>query len=53
LVRQGYLADSNVGALDALIEMTTIQRAFQAVQGSLRILDETLETAVNRLGRVG
>lgn len=53
VIRQGYLEDSNVGVLEALVEMTTIQRAFQSVQGSLRVLDETLETAVNRLGRVG
>lgn len=52
-VRQGYLEGSNVSALDALIEMTTIQRAYDAVQGSVRTLDAALETIVNRLGRIG
>jgi flagellar basal-body rod protein FlgG len=53
VVRQGYLEGSNVSTLDALIEMTSIQRSHQAVQNSVRTLDATLETIVNRLGRIG
>ncbi len=52
-VRQGYLEGSNVSALDALVEMTTIQRSFEAVQNSVRALDSVLETVANRIGRVG
>lgn len=52
-VRQGYLEESNVSALDALIEMTTIQRSFEAVQTSVRTLDSVMETVANRIGRVG
>ncbi|MEQ1856943.1 MAG: flagellar hook basal-body protein [Longimicrobiales bacterium] len=52
-VRQGYLEGSNVSALDALIEMTTIQRSFEAVQNSVRALDSVMETVANRVGRVG
>lgn len=51
-VRQGYLEESNVSALDALIEMTTIQRSFAAVQTSVRAIDSIMETVANRIGRV-
>lgn len=51
-VRQGYLEESNVSALDSLIEMTTIQRSFEAVQTSVRTLDSIMETVANRIGRV-
>lgn len=51
-VRQGYLEESNVSALDSLIEMTTIQRSFEAVQTSVRAIDSIMETVANRIGRV-
>lgn len=51
-VRQGYLEGSNVNALGALIEMTTIQRSFEAVQTTVRTIDSMMETVSNRLGRV-
>lgn len=51
-VRQGYLEGSNVSALNALIEMTTIQRSYEAVQNSVRAIDSVMETVSNRLGRV-
>lgn len=53
VVRQGYLEGSNVSALDALVELTTIQRSYEAVLGSVRTLDATLETIANRIGRLG
>lgn len=53
VIRQGYLEGSNVSALDALVELTTIQRSYEAVLGSVRTLDATLETIANRIGRVG
>ncbi len=52
LVRQGFLEGSNVNALDSLIEMTTIQRSFEAVQRSVTTIDSMMETVANRLGRV-
>ncbi len=52
-IRQGYLEDSNVQALESLVELAVVQRSFDAVQNSVRVLDEVLDTAVNRLGRVG
>ncbi len=51
-VRQGYIEGSNVSALDALVEMTRIQRSFEAVQNSVRAIDSMMETVANRLGRV-
>ena len=51
-VRQGFLEGSNVSALDSLIEMTTIQRSYEAVQNSVRTLDSVMDTVANRLGRV-
>ena len=51
-VRQGFLEGSNVNALDSLIEMTTIQRSFEAVQRSVTTIDSMMETISNRLGRV-
>ena len=51
-IRQGYIEGSNVNALGALIEMTTIQRSFEAVQNTVRTIDSMMETVSNRLGRV-
>lgn len=52
-VRQGYLEDSNVQPLESMVELGVVQRSFDAVQNSVRVLDEILDTAVNRIGRVG
>jgi flagellar basal-body rod protein FlgF len=53
MIRQGYLEGSNVSALDSLVEMTVIQRSFQAVQNSVRTIDSVMDTVANRLGRMG
>lgn len=52
-ILQGYLEDSNVQALESMVELTVVQRSFDAVQNSVRVIDEILDTAVNRIGRVG
>lgn len=52
-VLQGHLEGSNVQALDSMVELMVVQRSFDAVQNSVRIIDEILDTAVNRIGRVG
>ncbi len=52
-VRQGFLEDSNVQPLESMVELGIVQRSFDSVQNSLRVLDQVLDTAVNRLGRVG
>lgn len=51
-VRQGFIEGSNVSTLDALIEMTTIQRSFESVQNAVRAIDSMMDTAVNRIGRL-
>lgn len=53
MIRQGFLEDSNVQALESMVELGMVQRSFDSVQNSLRVLDQVLDTAVNRLGRVG
>ena len=51
LVRQGYLEDSNVSSLDAMVDMISVQRAYAAVQKAVTTLDSVRGTAANELGR--
>lgn len=50
-VRQGMLESSNVNVIDEMINMITIQRAYEAGQKVISSIDETLGTAVT-LGKV-
>ena len=50
-VRQGVLESSNVNVVDEMVNMITIQRAYEAGQKVIRSVDETLATTVN-LGKV-
>ncbi len=52
-VRQGYLEDSNVDPVGALVEMIEIQRAYAAVQRSMVTADEVMQTITTQIGRVG
>jgi len=52
-VEQGFLERSNVSALGAIAELTTILRSFEASQKVVTMLDETLRQAAADLGRVG
>jgi flagellar basal body rod protein FlgG len=52
-LRQGHLEESNVAVLDAMVELIEIQRAYTNVQRTMSLLDGTMDTAVNRLGRIG
>ncbi len=52
-VKQGFLEDSNVNTLTSMVELIEIQRAYSAVQGSVRTLDGILDTIANNIGRVG
>jgi flagellar basal body rod protein FlgG len=36
-----------------MVEMIEIQRAYAAVQGSMRSIDSVMETIANDIGRVG
>jgi flagellar basal-body rod protein FlgG len=51
-VLQGYLEASNVNPVREMVEMITVQRAYEASQRMISAQDETLGKAVNDLGRV-
>lgn len=51
-LEQGVLESSNVNIVDEMVSMITIQRAYEAGQRMIRTEDETLEMAVNQVGRV-
>jgi len=50
-VKAGYLEDSNVNTLEEMVNMIEVYRQFEANQKALRSQDETLEKAVNDVGR--
>jgi flagellar basal body rod protein FlgG len=52
-LRQGSLEESNVEALEGLVEMLDVQRNYAAIQKSVITLDSVMDTAANRIGRVG
>lgn len=49
---QGTLEMSNVNVVSEMVEMITISRAFESNQKIVQTIDETLEKAVNNLGRI-
>jgi flagellar basal-body rod protein FlgG len=51
-VRQGYLEKSNVNVIEVMVDMLASFRAYEAGQKAIQSQDETLEKAVNDLGRV-
>lgn len=51
-VKQGFLESSNVDIVDELVRMIEISREFEANQKLLHAADETLNKAVNDVGRV-
>ena len=51
-VRQGFLEMSNVRVVDELIKMIQISKEFESNQKLLHTADETLNKAVNEIGRV-
>lgn len=50
---QGALEQSNVDAVTAMVEMIDVLRAYEANQKVLQAQDQTLEKAVNEVGRLG
>lgn len=52
-VRQGYLEESNVSAIESMVELIDIQRSFAAVQRTVLVNDGVLDTIVNQIGRTG
>jgi flagellar basal-body rod protein FlgG len=52
-VKQGFLESSNVSVVDSMVEMIRFQRNYEANQKSVLSEDETLQKAVNEVGKVG
>ncbi|WP_010278964.1 flagellar hook-basal body protein [Paenibacillus senegalensis] len=50
---QGYLERSNVDPAQALVDMMTALRAYEANQKMVQYYDRSLEKAVNEVGRIG
>jgi len=50
-IRQGFLEESNVNSMGALVDMVAIQRAYASVQKAIIEMDHTNETVVNQLAR--
>lgn len=51
-VRQGIIESSNVNVVSEMVNMITISRAYQAGQKIINAVDETLDKAVNQVGKV-
>jgi len=51
-VRQGYLERSNVDAAQAMVDMMTALRLYEANQKVIQAYDQSLDKAVNEIGRV-
>jgi flagellar basal-body rod protein FlgG len=51
-VRQGYLEAANVEAVTEMAAMISTLRAFEASQRAFQATDETLDKAINEVGRV-
>ncbi len=51
-IKQGVLETSNVNVVSEMVNMITIQRAYEAGQKVISSIDQTLDTAVNTVGRV-
>lgn len=51
-IDQGCLEASNVNVVSEMVNMITISRAYQAGQKVINAIDETLDKAVNQVGRV-
>jgi flagellar basal-body rod protein FlgG len=52
VVRQGYLETSNVDMIKNMVQMIAASRNFEADQKALQAQDETLDQAVNQVGKV-
>ena len=50
-LRQGFVEESNVSSVGALVDMIAVQRAYASVQKAVTTLDDIRETASNQLGK--
>ena len=51
VLKQGYLEESNVNAVEEMVRMMTVYRHFEADQKTLKTQDDILGKAVNEIGR--
>ena len=51
-IEQGTLETSNVNVVNEMVNMITIQRAYEAGQEVITSIDGTLDRAVNNVGKV-
>lgn len=51
-IKQGVLETSNVNVIKEMVNMITIQRAYEAGQKVITSIDGTLDIAVNQIGKV-
>ncbi len=51
-VQQGYTEQSNVNVVSEMVEMITATRAYEANQKVIKTVDQTLDQAVNSVGKV-
>lgn len=51
-IEQGVLETSNVNVINEMVNMITIQRAYEAGQKVITSIDSTLDRAVNNVGKV-
>lgn len=52
LVKQGYLEGSNASPVDEMVSMISAMRTYEANQKTVSAFDETLDKAVNEVGRI-
>lgn len=50
-VKQGYLEESNVNSMTALIDMVSVQRSYASVQKAITEMDKANETITTQLAR--
>ena len=51
-VNQGYLEMSNTNVITEMVNMITVTRAYEAGQKVVQTMDQTLDKAVNQIGKV-
>lgn len=52
VINQGFIEASNVNVVSEMVNMIAITRAYQAGQKVINSIDQTLDKAVNQVGRV-
>ena len=51
-IHQGYLEMSNVNMVTEMVDMIAVTRAYETNQKMVQTIDQTLDKAVNEIGRL-